>query len=795
MAMSGDFLARIKLSLEGKEQVVDGLRETQAAASSMNKNLNSQAVNLAKNWNVGFGESGQKIKDAINGIGDAQDKNTPKTNDMIKALRRAAIVAPIWMLLRGAMQQVIQTVQQGFQTWIAFDAQLSKSRAVVHDFSGTTDEAMKILEETVRATSKETGISLASLTQSFYQFGKVGLPFEMAMGGMIAASKLAEATFGDVATISKAMAVAYKMLGNSTKDTLSPLEQQEATAGKIFHLWKSNAFEVDDFSSSLTNFLPIAKMANFSMDESVALLSAMETAGVQNARGGTLLRTSVQQLVNNLGKLGSTLGIAVNPELDSGADILLKILETINKLSKTSGIPAEAMQEISKIFGGARGGQAISALNALLPELKSNLISMAKDPQPFIKELSDRQKEIGDTASHQIEIFNRQKEVLGESFVKGIVGGKDFKESLKEVNREMDSGAKIAKFLGDYWRIMSNPIIGIKKAVKETVEEAAIFPKRVQDAIAGNLTLKDTLETIAMIDKQWTHNAYAAEMQSRILQTAVKMEKVAAIQREINELESKAHPEVKVNENAQLIKTLNLNTKNARGGEDVSNLKALGFSDADVALADLNKKIEEMVNLYNSLDKVQNNILPKLDKQSVLTDVINQNWTGILDKTQSEVGVHDKLTAIAKDRDKLEASIAEEISKQDVNIKNAYSSLSKAPSGNKDAIASNIALMTSAGKSDWLTKRGVTGLRPTSFVDNNGDSFGEMMRTANTKRGLGAGVDKNNYNIPINITGAITNADIEAIKTKIDEKLKAQPNYIDDSAQTKKLAKALRPQL
>ena len=350
-------------------------------------------------------------------------------SDFERALRRVIVVAPVWMLFRATLQGTMAILREGFKTWEDFDRILIKSKAVIHDYSGTVDSAMGELEETIRNFSKESGISLKDLASSFYRFGTVGIAFADSLSGAIASAKLAKSTLGDVDTISRSLAMAYRLLGDTIGETLTPMEKQESLAGKIFHLWKTNAFEANEFASSLDNFVSSANIANFTADQTIALLASLGTAGIKGARGGTLLKTAIQKLVENLDKIAPKLGLAVNPELETTFGLFMRVLETLNQMSKTKGIPKEAIESIQEIFGGIRSGQIISALNAILPELKTNLEDLGKDPQKYIKELNDRFNEVRDTVSGQLDIFRELRTQIREAFVKGLFGSDNFKDS------------------------------------------------------------------------------------------------------------------------------------------------------------------------------------------------------------------------------------------------------------------------------------------------------------------------------------------------------------------------------
>jgi len=665
----GDFLAKIKLALEGKEQVVSGLQQTQQAAQQLAK---TKITTIFDKEGV---VTGKKIEETFKNIGTSTGQTVQKLGDFEKALSRVIIVAPIWMAFRATIQAVTSTISEGFQTWISFDQQLIKSKAVIHDFSGTTDEAMVQLEDTIRNFSKESGISLDQLASSFYRFGTVGIAFSDALSGAIASAKLAKATLGDVDTISRSLAMTYRLLGDTIDSSLSPMAKQESLAGKILHLWRTNAFEANEFASSLNNFVSTANIVNFTTDQTIALLASLGTAGVQGARGGTLLKTAIQKLVENLDDLAPKLGVAVNPELENTFDVFMRVLEAINKLSQTKGIPAEALESIRDIFGGVRGGQVISALNALLPELKKNLEDLGRDPQEFIKGLNDRFKEVTDEVSGQIEIFRRMKEQVGEAFVKGILGAEDFKNALEKINDFLTEMVPLSEKIGNSIFTAFHPLEAARISAEKNQKEWEDLRKKVKDAKDGILSYKETLQVIQDLwgnqitaGRDWNETI---ESLQKIAYNISKSEKVQEkLNKDIDYYEKIVHEagESQTDVHKNLLNQIDLQTKSAKEGLAIIELQNKKYNESDIALVKLIQEIDKMVELYNGLDKVIDGTLPKLDKQSILTDVLNRNWEAILKTAKGNVVVVKELADLAKLRDKLESAVLQQQLKQNEAI-------------------------------------------------------------------------------------------------------------------------------
>jgi TP901 family phage tail tape measure protein len=646
---SGDFLAKIKLALEGKEGVISGLQQTQQAAQQLSR---TKVTTIFDKEGL---VTGKKIEETFKQIQPAAAGAAGGMNDFQKALSRVIVVAPIWMAFRATIQLVTSTINDGFRTWMEFDQQLIKSKAVIHDFSGSTETAMGQLEDTIRKFSTESGISLKELASSFYRFGTVGIAFADSLSGAIASAKLAKATLGDTDTIARSLAMTYRLLGDTIDSSLSPMEKQESLAGKIYHLWKTNAFEATEYAGSLNNFISTANIANFTTDQTIALLASLGTAGVQGARGGTLLKTAIQKLVDNLDLLAPKLGLAVNPELENTFSLFMRVLTAINELSKTKGIPKAALDSIKDIFGGVRGGQVVSALNALLPELKKNLEDLGKDPQKFIQELDGGFKQVTNTASGQLEIFKRLKEQMGETFVKGIVGGEDFKTSLETLNNFMINNLipaaeqfgqtfkDVAMFIGTAG--IGNVLSLIYSNTKAVANEQSKVYEQVLATYKGQLSYGQVMGLISNIEKNYTEKTLAGR--EKILIVLKDEGLKIAENKGLKELEVQTTAKLSKEENDRLAKTKELSIilqdrlSLVKTELKILGLQKAGVSDTIIAHKKLDGIISTIVERYNDLIDASGQQVESISEQSVKAMILTGNFEGLL-KLFKEMNLTEK---------------------------------------------------------------------------------------------------------------------------------------------------------
>jgi TP901 family phage tail tape measure protein len=131
MAQGGDFLAKIRLALEGKEKVVAGLQETQKAAQNLSK------TKITTMFDKEGLATGKQIEETFTKVKDTTQKATPMMEQFGLAMRRALIVAPVWMILRGAIMAVTNTIQAQIKFLIDLETAMTRIKIVG---KGTSDE-------------------------------------------------------------------------------------------------------------------------------------------------------------------------------------------------------------------------------------------------------------------------------------------------------------------------------------------------------------------------------------------------------------------------------------------------------------------------------------------------------------------------------------------------------------------------------------------------------------------------------------------------------------------------------
>ena len=582
----------------------------------------------------------------VRNVGQHAKKSRPFLANFTKALQRVAIVVPVWLLFRSVMMGVLSTIREGAEYWFEFDKSLQRSKQVVHGVTGSMEKSIDSLEGRIRQLSLESGKSMKELSDAFYQFGTVGNEFEESMQGMEVANKLATTIFGNSERTAKTLALAYRLLGDSIDSNIPKEERMAVVSAQIYKLWQTNAFTLDEFNESLSKFLPTASAFNIGMSESLALLATLNTASIKAGRGGRLLRTSINKLVENLDKASTELGVHFNPATDDAFDGLMKVLGAVKQLQKEGADIKELSSVMKDIFSGVRSREAGIALIAVYDTLLDNLDSVntsTEQHKKLLQELDTAYAGVLDSVSKQRERTENLRKILGETFVKGVLGGEDFKETLKNLNLTLQASLPLVKKLGESWRVFRTVIEGgagtlLLRSYLDDVAKKAKELTEVTNTLADAFARKLSVEELgAFIDKlkepggtdvliSAGYNTgdilYRLEGLLYILKEEIKKEKLSIPvdfgEEDFYFKKGKIFARLKTQTEAQL----NLFKKETDYAEQILQ----GATKLEIAEQRITEIVKEKVRQYNNLSDVQLGIEDSISEEEAISLALKGNY-------------------------------------------------------------------------------------------------------------------------------------------------------------------------
>lgn len=414
--------------------------------------------------------------------------------------KRALLTIPIWLALRGAILGLFSIFTDGFKNLVAFDLALQK---IKRNLSGTPEEiqrSMETIRTEITATSLSLGISTEKIAEAVKKFASLGFNVEESLAGAIGASKLSVVLFGDAGETADAFARSLNLLIDRSKGAENATVQMNKFFAQTAELEKTNQFEIKEVNESLKNSAGAFKSLGVNGQQALSLLATLGTNLLEGARGGTLISSALQQMISNLGKVSSVLGISVNPQTESTIQIFDRIVTAIEALGKTD-IQAQT-RAINEIFGGVKGAKPVRAIISDLERFKKNL-QITGNIDIFNKSV----EEVSDTLSKQVEIFHNVNKEIGKAFITGIVGGKDFKDSLKTINESLKQNVDEAKQWGQVLSavlrggiVAGLPILldDIKKKTADTKAELLSLATQGLQGKLDNKTLTNTLNELTI---------------------------------------------------------------------------------------------------------------------------------------------------------------------------------------------------------------------------------------------------------------------------------------------------------
>ena len=360
---------------------------------------------------------------------DSSTKTISFAENMKRLAERAALTIPIWLALRSAITGVFQGIKDGLSNVIAFDTALQKLRINLSGSPAEIEAAFQQASTVITAFSRQTGVSTEEITEAVRKFSTIGFDFNDALAGGIAATKLSIALFGDASETANTFARAIKILTDNSKDAASAADQMAEAFALTAKLEKTNQFDISEVNESLIKFAPTAKSAGLSLRETLVLLATLGTAGRTGANAGTLLSSSVNELRNNLDKLAGSLGVSVNPNLDTTFTVITKVLDKAQELGKIDNLGARQAKALADVFGGERGTKTIGSLVALANVFKENAKII-----PSVTEFEAQFQAVNDTLGNNVRKLSNDLKENGKAFINAVTGGENLNDTVKKLD-------------------------------------------------------------------------------------------------------------------------------------------------------------------------------------------------------------------------------------------------------------------------------------------------------------------------------------------------------------------------
>jgi len=490
-----------------------------------------------------------KIKTALGGIAPSTKDAANKMGDLERAMRRAVIVAPVWMAIRQAMQFVTNGIKEGIDYMVQFEKQILLVKQALIGIGAAAVNIEKMKESIIKL-SQETGKSTAEITKNYLEIIKASRTYIGATDAATIATMAQEVAQSDSIEITKALALAVKIQGESWEKGTSQQEKYKEVAESLYALSTRNLVSFEDLAKEYSNFAATGDAANLTFQETAAILATLNSVGVQNVQG---LKTALLRTLADSEKIAKELGINITPDTKP----FELFIDVLNKFrgAATGGANMELFGALGELYGkGGRGGATIiKVLSDTVGELNDNL-KVTQFPVKNAHDFAEALKEVQDSLPHQLELLQNLKKQAFEAFVIGITGGKDFNDGLKNLNNTIKENIESLHIFGEYWHgimtLLSSakyaiPGVGLQmlnedvgkamqKGANDKLAAQTELHEKIIRALHGELSLQDTVRVMMEVK-----NTKLIEDTALRKNLQIQLEKEAILLRDTRDLEEK----------------------------------------------------------------------------------------------------------------------------------------------------------------------------------------------------------------------------------------------------------------
>ena len=329
---------------------------------------------------------------------DKLGNSTKSTNTQFAKLAKVAGTAGI--VVGTALVKALTDATRQF---VAFDDAMTQSLAIMQ----TTEDQQKAMAQSARLVATETRISAEQSAEAFFFLASAGLDAEQSISALPQVAKFAQAGMFDMATATDLATDAQSALGLTVSDAEQNLENLTRVTDVLVKANTLANASVQQFSEALTNKAGSAlKVANKSIEEGVAVLSAFADRGVKGAEAGEKLN----QLLRDIPR-------ATAKNSEEFAKLNLQMFDADGNLKNV----ADLIEELDHVLAPMSDELKASTLDQLgLNRGVADAVKILSGAGDAIRTYQDKLEDAGgvtqQVADKQVESLQGQLEILGSKF-------------------------------------------------------------------------------------------------------------------------------------------------------------------------------------------------------------------------------------------------------------------------------------------------------------------------------------------------------------------------------------------
>lgn len=413
MAEQKQYLIQFLATMQGDKMVVSGLKSMEKATKK-NTAATDKNKKAMKSWN----------------------------QQMVGLAKRALMVAPIWMLMRGAIMMVTNTIREVIQANLDLQVQMARIKTVVSASSTSIESDMSKIREAILNMSAKTTASVKDLAEAFYFLRTSNLSTEEAIAAFAPSVNLAIGTLNKLGETARTVAGIYATLGDYMGENLTLTEKFTQIADGLAFTYATQEVQMSELLQSYIKFAPYISGLKESWTEIITVLGYLNTKQLKAGRSGRLMGRMILQIIKNSSKLAHIFGITFAPEEPIS---FLKLLKTINKTLDVQGkITSKQSKALQAVFA-TRGGVPPRLLLSSFKELTGLIEEAEKNMSGFAEKMSNIMQR---TVPAQMQRTKNILAILSNEFFSAAAGSGDFVDVLVKMNDSFEDMRQPIKEVG-----------------------------------------------------------------------------------------------------------------------------------------------------------------------------------------------------------------------------------------------------------------------------------------------------------------------------------------------------------
>jgi len=197
-------------------------------------------------------------------------------------IKKAFIVAPVWMMTRAVIQEAIKFIQEGIQYYFDTEKAILNVTSSLQQMGQTGASTISDLTSKFTSLSAETGKSVANIANIYAEVNRILGNTEKSFLATNAAVMLSEATGADAAKIAESVAFMYKLQGDSLKGATTDAQKFEEISALLYATQAKTPGGLEKLTADLKNFSSIMNLTDFGIENSIRLFGALGSSGITN---------------------------------------------------------------------------------------------------------------------------------------------------------------------------------------------------------------------------------------------------------------------------------------------------------------------------------------------------------------------------------------------------------------------------------------------------------------------------------------------------------------------------------